>query len=135
MSFEKIKKDKLRDWVNVYKKSIAEIPHETTNCLISLEEIRFLITYIDHQNSLKGAKIDGVRIYFTRRITNYPSPGSLQNSIAIVPTINYSPEYTKPDKGGAANYYEKDTITCLCPGGDAHENTGLCPPNCGGEHI
>ena len=106
---------------------------ETTSCLISLVELRALITYMDNENvKLVGRKIDGVRVYFTRdSINEYKN----QLSIAIVPTYDYRDPYSSNINGaGAENYFINDQIMCLQPGYSA-ENSGLCPPNCGGHNL
>jgi hypothetical protein len=126
-------KQDLRTLVENYANSIAGKPNVTTSCLISLVELRAMITYSDNENvKLIGGKIDGVRIYFTiGDVRNDPN----QISLAIVPTINYDDNYKNTGDGGADNYYKRgNTIMCLKPGFDA-ENSGLCPPNCGGHNL
>ncbi len=134
MASGKIAFTELKGWIDDYKKTI-NIHKETRSCLLSLAELRSLITYIDTQNIYRKDKIDGVRVYFTR-----PGVPNNQMSIAIVPTHKYSDTFEFTDENGkvvpcagAHDYKDQDgEIYVVMPGGLNSEHTGLCPPNCGG---
>ena len=143
-----VTKAELQTWVDPYIASITNDPNETKNAIISLKELRDLMTYIDNANVNLSKRIDGIRIYLTRfplmsttRTTNRNGP---QISIAIVPTVEYSEQF-EIDKqmgvlvAGAKNHYVWDNtveqIMCVFPGDVKSEHTGLCPVNCGGSLI
>ena len=148
MATGKIKLSQLKSWIEKYRTPSVLKSGETMSCLLSLTYITDLLAYIDNENK-NGNKIDGLRVYFIR-----PEPHPLWNSkpltqlnpgdpidqisIAIVPTYGYSENFTTTQVngkdvhyGGAYDYKElNDEIYVVMPG--KNENSGLCPPNCGG---
>src|SRR4030095_6402519 len=97
MGLDKLKKSELNAWRKAYAKNIHD-PNETLSGLISLMELKQLITYIDYYNlnTPKPDQCDGIRIYLVRSGLNKHLPVMLPNKIttsqisfAIVPTKNY----------------------------------------------
>ena len=144
MGLKKIEKSELKQWKDAYCQKIND--GETKNCLISLTELKELISYIEsyNQRNQKSEHCDGIRIHLTRPdITingkvNLPDKTTVrQISFAIVPTKNYSNNFQGANGTfiwGANNCYENGESVCLFPGGISSEHSGLCPTNCGGDH-
>lgn len=111
--------------------------NETRSCLIRLESLQEFMAYIDEINNNKPEnKIDGIRIYFTRKkiykdhlMIKKNGKEIPQMNIVIVPTCNYSFSATD-SRASAEDFFKDKKIKSMSPGQDHTEHSGLCPPNC-----
>ena len=129
MGLRKITKPELALWEKSYTNPLEDAK-ETRSCMLSLEEVNALGTYINEKNQENPpANIDGIQIYLTRSPecddetkinTITTSKGNIyQISFAIVPLV------------GTEIFVDHDgLIMCLYPGLKDKSATGLCPPKC-----
>lgn len=133
MGLRKITNEKLTEWENTYTVPLEDA-EETRSCILSLNEVKALITYIDERNQADPpANIDGIQIYLTRsnecpQVKKIASRNIPQISFAIVPSK------------GINKFFEiNGSVKCLYPGDYGEDENGtvstgtttqLCPPNC-----
>ena len=137
MGIRRITKEKLTEWEETYTNKLpdSEKTEETRSCILSLNEVKALIAYIDERNQADPpANIDGIQIYLTRsnecpQVKRIVSRDIPQISFAIVPSE------------GINKFFEiNGSVKCLYPGDYAEDKNGivttggtttqLCPPNC-----
>lgn len=135
MGLELIAKETLAQWEKTYTDHLqgSEVTEETRSGLLSLENLKDFVEYIDgiNQKNPPDEKIDGIEIYLTRwsecndrtKVNKISSKGNIdQLSFAIVPLVGTENFFQINEKTG------KEEIMCLYPGKQDKSDSGHCPP-------